>query len=429
MNASTLASHLAMANSDPSILGQVALCYSPFIDRDRSVSATRLTVFPLHPDTALDAAQLLHAIGTVWPADGGKVSLNIASENLLQSLLACGPSANLMVEVPAFMACNPVNTAALVALHAQGNVLLLKGVPLGELPREVLPCFKYAIIDLSDDRRLNQTPAQRAAAHAAKAGAERHIPHVQSGITTMAQLDASFERGASAVLGWPMDDAAADLTKAGSQTAAQATKKAGETDMQVVLELIQRLDQGDSYERMEQTLKRDPTLAFKLMRYINSPAFGLSVEISSFRHAIMLLGHQRLKRWLALLLATASKDQNLKPVMFAAVRRGLFMEELVRASSDEEMRNEMFICGVFSLLDKMFGQPFSMLFKSIPVPERVRKALIDNTGPYQPYVELVRAVESESLYDFRGAADRLMLSVAEINRAQLRALHVAAQLD
>jgi c-di-GMP phosphodiesterase len=425
MNASTPASTLALMSADPAILGQVALCYSPFIDRQRAVTATRLTVFPLHADATLDAAQLLHAIGTVWPADGGKVSLNIASETLLQDLLGAGPSTNLMVEVPAFMACDPINSAALIALHAQGNVLLLKGVPLSELPRAVLPCFKYAIIDLSDDRRLNQTPAQRAAAQAtAEVNAERRIPHVQSGITSMAELDASFERGATAVLGWPIDDAIPEVT--GS---AQGAKKSGETDMQVIVELIHRVDQGDSYERMEQTLKRDPTLAFKLMRYINSPAFGLSVEISSFRHAIMLLGHQRLKRWLALLLATASKDQNLKPVMFAAVRRGLFMEELVRASSDEEMRNEMFICGVFSLLDRMFRQPFAVLLKTIPVPERVRQALIDNTGPYQPYVELVRAVESESLYDFRAAADRLMLSVAEINRAQLRALTVAAQLD
>jgi c-di-GMP phosphodiesterase len=419
MNASTAASTLALMNSDPAILGQVALCYSPFIDRHRAVTATRLTVFPLHADTKLDAAQLLHAIGTVWPADGGKASLNIASEHLLQDLLAASPSANLMVEVPAFMACDPAHSAALTALHAQGNVLLLKGVPLNELPREVLPCFKYSIVDLSDDRRLNEIAAARAAS------APRSIPHVQSGITSMAELDASFERGAVAVLGWPIDDAVSDGAAAGGQ----AAKKSGETDMQVIVELIHRVDQGDSYERMEQTLKRDPTLAFKLMRYINSPAFGLSVEISSFRHAIMLLGHQRLKRWLALLLATASKDQNLKPVMFAAVRRGLFMEELVRASSDEEMRNEMFICGVFSLLDRMFRQPFSVLLKTIPVPERVRQALIDNTGPYQPYVELVRAVESESLYDFRAAADRLMLSVAEINRAQLRALNVAAQLD
>ena len=70
----------------------------------------------------------------------------------------------------------------------------------------------------------------------------------------------------------------------------------------------------------------------------------------------MLLGYQRLKRWLALLLATASKDVNLRPVMFAAVRRGLLMEELVAGNGDEEMRSEMFICGVFSLLDRMFQE-------------------------------------------------------------------------
>lgn len=89
---------------DVAILGQVALGYSPFIDRNRSVAATRLTVFPLHPDAILDVAQLLHAVGDVWPASGGRVSLNVVSESLLQDLLRAQPSDNLMVELPAFMA-------------------------------------------------------------------------------------------------------------------------------------------------------------------------------------------------------------------------------------------------------------------------------------------------------------------------------------
>ena len=54
---------------DVAILGQVAFGYSPFIDRNRAVSATRLTVFPLKTDSSPDAAQLLHAVGGVWPAD------------------------------------------------------------------------------------------------------------------------------------------------------------------------------------------------------------------------------------------------------------------------------------------------------------------------------------------------------------------------
>jgi len=35
------------------ILGQVVLGYSPMIDRQRTVTATRLTVFPVRPDLAL----------------------------------------------------------------------------------------------------------------------------------------------------------------------------------------------------------------------------------------------------------------------------------------------------------------------------------------------------------------------------------------
>ncbi len=395
--------------TDSAILGQVALCYSPFIDRQRAVSATRLTVFPLQADVPLDAAQLLHAIGTVWPADGGRVSLNVASETLLQDLLQARPSANLMVEVPAFMACDAVNTDAIVALHRNGGVLLLKGRPL----REVLPCFKYSIVDVADDRRGDKTSAP--------AGVQRNILHVQAGVSSVAQMESSFARGAAAVIGWPIDDAVSSSASSG--------RPAGQADMQVIVELMHRVDKEESVERLEQTLKRDPSLAFRLMRYINSPGFGLPVEVSSFRHAIMLLGYKKLKRWLALLLATASKDANLKPVMFAAVRRGLLLEELARSSGDEEMRSEMFICGVFSLLDRMFRQPFSELLKSLPVPERVYQVLVDNAGPYQPYFDLVRAVESESLYDFREAADRLMLSVGEINRAQLRALAVASEFD
>lgn len=61
-------------------------------------------------------------------------------------------------------------------------------------------------------------------------------------------------------------------------------------------------------------------------------------------------------------------DPDLKPLMFLAVERGLLMEELARAQGDESTRNEVFICGVFSLLDRMLGQTFRQLLGSLPVP-------------------------------------------------------------
>jgi EAL and modified HD-GYP domain-containing signal transduction protein len=279
----------------------------------------------------------------------------------------------------------------------------------------VLPCFKHSIIDLADERRGDAPPPP---------GVTRQITHIQAGVRTLADLNASFQRGAVAVLGWPIDDAI------------QANGKARTPDLNVIVELMRRIDKEAPIEKLEEAITLDPTLAFKLLRYINSPAFGLRVEVSSFRHALMLLGYQRLKRWLALLLASASKERDMKPVMFSALRRGLLMEELVRASvggglggGDEQLRSEAFICGVFSLLDRMLGEPFSKLLESVPVPETVRAALVDGQGPFQPFLQVVSAVENESIYDIRESAERLLLSEAAINRATLHALANAAQLQ
>ncbi|MDQ6684989.1 MAG: HDOD domain-containing protein, partial [Pseudomonadota bacterium] len=326
---------------DVAILGQVALGYSPFILRDKSIAATHLSVFPVRPDAALDVAQLLHAVGDVWPASGGAVVLNVVSESLLRDLLRARPSANLMLEVPNFMAADPANSEALLALHKAGNVLLLNGRPNAELPREVLPCFRHAVIDFGDDRRIG------AAAPSGDGAAARAITIVHSGVHSVADMDASFASGAHAVVGWPLEDEA-------GAAAAKRSRPAAQTDIHTVAELIRQVDNTEPIEKLEATLKRDPSLAFKLLRYMNSPAFGLRVEVNSFRQAIMMLGYARLKRWLALLLATASKDENLRPVMFAAIRRGLLMEELCAGNDDAEMKNEVSICGVFSLLDRMF---------------------------------------------------------------------------
>jgi EAL and modified HD-GYP domain-containing signal transduction protein len=402
--------------TDHPILGQIALAYCPVIDRNRSVTATRLTVFPLNQGTgSLNSAALLSAVADAWPVGGPQIWLNVLSEGLLHDLIAAQPATHILIEIPAFMACERECIEPISTLHANGNLLLLKGRPLRELPREILPCFKYSIIDYDDDRRVDPHTGIMSSS---PDGVTRTIGHVQAGIRTVEAMENSFRRGATAVLGWPIDD-----------TIEVSTRPTDQPALQVIVQLIDQVHKQADIEDLEKTLKRDPPLAYKLMRFINSPAFGLSVEISSFRHAIMILGYQRLKRWLALLLSTASKDPNMRPVMFAAVRRGLLMEELSRGDGDDELRNELFICGVFSLLDRMFRQPFSELLKTIPVPERVYQALVDGSGPYAPYINLVKAMEGQTLDEIRTGADALMKSFTDINQAMLRAMSAASQLD
>jgi c-di-GMP phosphodiesterase len=428
------------------VLAQVALGYSPMIDRHRAISTTRLTVFPHTPDATPDAQALLRAIAEVWPAtdadlpdssgaidvplrlnprplDPGRVaqarsahrplvSLNLAGEGLLRAMMAATPGPRIMLEVPAFMAADAGHLAALKRLHDDGTVLLIKGRPATPLSPEVLSLFAHSIVDAADDRRVGA-----AAPHAA-----RSITHVQTGARSDAEIDAAFARGAVGVLGWPWDDTP-------FESAASAGRGVVPSDVSTVIELMQGVDKEEPVHKLEAVLRRDPTLGFRLMRYLNSAAFGLRVELNSFSHALMMLGYQRLKRWLALLLASSVKGANAKPVMFAAVRRGFLMEELGRDQGDAEARGEMFICGVFSLLDRMLQQPMADLLSNVPVPERVQQALLGQGGPFGSILSLVQAIEQESVFDIRELSEQLLLSPGVVNRALLVALHGARQLD
>ena len=105
---------------------------------------------------------------------------------------------------------------------------MIKGRPLRELPREVLPCFRWSIIDLADDRRIGKASPP--------SSVRRSIPHVQSGVRTTAQLKECFERGAVAVLGWPIDD---------------PIQREARPDLQVAVEMINRIDRREPVDALE----------------------------------------------------------------------------------------------------------------------------------------------------------------------------------
>jgi c-di-GMP phosphodiesterase len=240
---------------------------------------------------------------------------------------------------------------------------------------------------------------------------KRSIPYAQVGVQSIAMMERCFATGAFAVVGWPFEDT---LKHAGSVNT--------NPDFTTISRLIQLIDKGGDVTDMEALIRRDPALAYRLMRYINSPGFGLRVEIQSFRHAVMMLGYAKLRRWLTLLVTTSCKDANMRPIMFASFRRGLFLEHLIGSDQDQSMRDEVFILGVFSLLDKLFKEPFEKLFSVLHVPERVQETLIGGTGPYALYLAIAEAVEQGPSASLPEKLMSAVMSIEQCNKAVVRSL-------
>ncbi len=185
--------------------------------------------------------------------------------------------------------------------------------------------------------------------------------------------------------------------------------------------------QADTSE-IEEVLKHDPTLSFNLLRFINSAGFGLNCTITSFRHAVMILGLRKLFRWAALLLATSRGGYVSPAVGTLAVVRGRLMELLAANVLPPDECDNAFVVGLFSLLDTMLGIPMAQALESISLPENVVNALLHGTGPLAPFLTLAKACESEDDTTFAQTSDALNLTNQQVNWAHLQALSWAENL-
>ncbi|MNR91858.1 HDOD domain protein [compost metagenome] len=206
------------------------------------------------------------------------------------------------------------------------------------------------------------------------------------------------------------------------QVARPNVEKKGLNSAQIIIvQLMEMLRQNADVRELEEVLKRDAALSYKLFRYINNVGFGLGAEIQSLRHAVTMLGYSPLYRWLSLLLATASTDSHAAVLMQTAVVRGRFAELAGQGILPKNEAENLFVVGMFSLLDRLLGIPMEEVLSKIQLAEPVAQALLTRDGMYGPFLALAEACELNN-GDIQARADALFISARQVNEAHLAAL-------
>jgi EAL and modified HD-GYP domain-containing signal transduction protein len=195
-----------------------------------------------------------------------------------------------------------------------------------------------------------------------------------------------------------------------------------------ILRLIDLVRKQSSTAEIEEVLKHDPILSFNLLRFINSAGFGMRTEVTSFKHAVMLLGLNRLFKWAALLMTTSFSGNVAAAVGTTAVVRGRLMELLALEKLEADECDNAFVVGVFSLLDTMLGMPLEAALNTVTLPPQVTDALLHHKGPLAPFLDLTLACESADDAAFASASNALGLSSNHVNWAHLQALAWAETL-
>ena len=142
---------------------------------------------------------------------------------------------------------------------------------------------------------------------------------------------------------------------------------------------------------LERLIAQDPTMSFKLMRYINSANFALKNKVDSIHHAIVYLGEKEIKRWATLILLAGIDDKPTELITTALIR-GKMSEQLTSACGGLN-QDTAFIIGLFSTLDAMMDRPLSELMDCLPLCPEISAALLAHQGPYAPILNSVIAYE------------------------------------
>ncbi len=146
------------------------------------------------------------------------------------------------------------------------------------------------------------------------------------------------------------------------------------------LRLLSELQKPElDFKRLEVLIRGDVALTYKLLRYVNSALFGRRGEIQSIERALMIIGSDDIRRWVA--LATLPMLATDKPGELAtlSIVRARFCERLIQLAGMSR-QNEAFLMGMFSLLDALIDQPLDTALLSVGLGPEITKALL-GTAP------------------------------------------------
>jgi len=373
----------------------VLITREPVVNQQRMITANRLIV---HAATVPTAVTALEQLGAHWPKTH-TVFLSLGRLVPTVDLLAWQPPEGTLIEIPA-QALQYAQTQELIArLNEAGIPLAVSWFQPGVQWPEGVDC-RFALAD------IHKVASPIGAPGVALAWGLADVPAFQQAVA----------HGYSGAAGWFF------------LHGVTPNKQLAPSHAQIV-RLLNLVRNDSDISEIEAVLKQDVTLPYKLLRYINSAGFGLMVEVQSFRHAVTILGRDKLNKWLSLLLVSASKDPTAPAVMQAAIARARMMEILGSHFFDKGQIDNLFITGAFSLLSVLLGTSIDVVLEQMTLPEPIRDALLHGEGAYAPLLKLAIASETFMPDQLRKQSESLGLSDQQISSALLQAVAFADELS
>jgi c-di-GMP-related signal transduction protein len=183
------------------------------------------------------------------------------------------------------------------------------------------------------------------------------------------------------------------------------------------------------YDAIESLLKQEPSLRYRLLRYLNSPALGLRSEVHSIREALTLLGEREFRRWVSVFAVVAMSAGKPLELIRTALTRAYFCEDLSAPAGLREKSFAMFLMGLLSVSDALLDKPIAEVLKSLPIDAEIKSALCGMENRYRDLCEVLLALERAQWPKLTAITERLGCPEDSIPSSYQSALQKASSIS
>ncbi|MGH9715932.1 MAG: EAL and HDOD domain-containing protein [Candidatus Acidiferrales bacterium] len=163
-------------------------------------------------------------------------------------------------------------------------------------------------------------------------------------------------------------------------------------------------------QEIAERIKRETSLSYRLLRYLNSPALFLSTEIRSIPHALMLLGERGVRRWVSLVAVACMGHDKPPELVTLPLIRARFCELLAPAVHMNDFSNDLFLLGLLSAIDAILDMEMADILREVTLREEIRDALLGENNSLRRVLEVVLLYERAAWEKLDDAAAYLGIS-------------------
>jgi len=190
---------------------------------------------------------------------------------------------------------------------------------------------------------------------------------------------------------------------------------------------LNRLDFG--IDELEDLIKHDVLLSYRVLRSIDSWLYGLRHEITSVRHALVFLGLDQIRKWASVWVLAGLNSSAAPEIMNVALMRARCCELVGNMLVGSEEGASYFLLGLCSLLDVILGRPMADALADMPLAAEINDALLGTSNQPRDVLDAIIAYEQGNWDEAAVVMDRLQLSAATLPEVYANALRWARELS